>query len=231
MTDGWAKEATRHFLDKTVVAVGPPPGIPASGTTWIQRAWSFLNRKAATEPVDVSWIASANLWVRKTSFDQIGGFDESLETCEDADLGYRLHERGRLVSDPQVYVAHHREPRTLREFYKKEVWHGKNSFSGIARGRFSLAELPSLLVPLQFGASIAVVLAGIFLTGYAAGKWLLLLGLTGVVAAPVLYTLRMCAKGNWQKSPQYLLIYFVYFLARLDSLLRWLYRQVRAGSH
>lgn len=227
---GWAETATKHFRDATVVAVGAPPRIPTSDTTWLQQAWSFLKRKASATPIDVSWIASANLWVRKTSFTDVDGFDETLETCEDADLGYRLKKLGRIVSDPRVTAVHHREPRTVYEFYKKEIWHGKNSFDGLARGRLRLAELPSLLAPLQLGASILLACVGVCLAPHAASKWLVPIGLAGVFAAPVLYTLRACAyKGNWRSFHRYTLVYLVYFVARLDALLRWIYGVARSA--
>jgi len=225
VVEGWAQTAVPHFADTTIVAVGAPPRIPASGTTWLQRAWSFLKQKKSTAPMDVNWMASANLWVRRASFNAIRGFDEELETCEDADLGYRLTHLGRIVSDPRLAVVHHREARTLREFYRKEVWHGKNSFDGLAKGRLRLAEVPSLLVPVELGASVLLACIGIWLAGHTLGRWFLLLGLTGVILAPALYSLRACLyKGRWCSIHRFTLVYFVYFFARFDALLRALWR-------
>ncbi len=223
---GWAEHAIPHFGDLNIVSVGAPPNIPESNTTWVQETWSFLKRKPRTKPSDVSWIASANVWVRKKTFDQIGGFDETLETCEDADLGFRMKQIGRIVADPRIRVQHHREPRTLPEFYKKEVWHGKHSFDGIAGGRVTLEELPSLITPILFAGSFVLLVCGLaFFAGW--GKWLSVLGLLGIAVAPFAYTIRsLLRKGQWARTPQFLLVYFVYFAARADAFLRWLLRRV-----
>ncbi|TWU01277.1 glycosyltransferase [Stieleria varia] len=223
---GWAENAVRHFADPHVVSAGAPPDIPDNNTTWVQQAWSFLKRKSQPRQMDVSWLASANVWVRKSSFDQIGGFDANLETCEDADLGFRLNRLGRTISDPGISVQHHREPRTLTHFYKKEVWHGKHSYDGLLKGRLTLAEIPSLVTPFLFVGSFVLMVVGILTTG-PWGHWILLTGIAGLFAAPVAYTLRaVLKKGQWLRSPQYLLVYFVYFAARADALVRACWRLI-----
>ena len=223
---GWAENAIRHFRDPAVVSVGAPPNIPDGDTTWVQKAWCFLKRKPNAVQRDVSWLASANVWVRKSSFEQVGGFDETFETCEDADLGFRLKDLGRIISDPRIRVQHHREPRTLSDFYKKEVWHGKNSYDGVINGRITPAELPSLITPILFVGSVMVVLVGI-LCWNAGGLWAVLGGIAGIALAPAVYTLRaVIRKGNWLRFPQFLLVYFVYFAARADALVRWMMRGI-----
>ncbi len=217
---GWVNSAVRHFENPEVVSAGAPPDIPEDNTTWVQQAWSFLKRKPQSRPMDVGWLASANVWVRKASFDEVGGFDSSLETCEDADLGFRLNRLGRTISDPAISVQHHREPRTLMEFYKKEVWHGKHSYDGVLKGRLTLAEIPSLLTPILFVVSVLMMLGGGILQGEW-GPWFLSAGLFGLSAAPVLYTLRaVVKKGQWMRAPMYMLVYSVYFSARADALVR-----------
>jgi glycosyltransferase involved in cell wall biosynthesis len=226
VTQGWAKAAVSEFENDSVVAAGAPPDIPELDNTWVQRTWSFIKRKPGGTRQTVTWIASANVWVRKSTFDEIGGFNEAFETCEDADLGYRLSERGELVSNPEIRVQHHREPRTVNEFYRKEVWHGKNSFDGLWSGRLSLSELPSLITPIVFALSAMLFVAGLavwpFYSVYPA-----MIGLAGLSLAPWAYTLRAIAsKGQPSRCLHILVIYYIYFIARSDAFLRWCGRSV-----
>lgn len=226
VAEGWVRAGLSIFKDPEVVGGGSPPDVPIEGTTWVQRGWSFLKRKRRPHRMLVHWIPSANVWVRRSAFDQIGGFNDRLETCEDADLGFRISEKGLIISDPNIRVYHHREPHNLHHFFKKEVWHGKNSYSGLMKGRMTVAEIPSLVAPFYFGFSIltmcltlSLVAAGSIPVVYAIASTILLLSL------PLAYTVRaIVSKGNAHHLLRYLLIYFVYFLARFVALVASLTR-------
>ena len=69
----------------------------------MQRTWSYLLRVRERRE-RARWLPSANLAVRREVFERVGGFDESLTTCEDADLSYRLARQGVLLDDPEVIV-------------------------------------------------------------------------------------------------------------------------------
>ena len=226
ITEGWAEAALAEFADDVVVGAGAPPDIPELDNTWVQRTWSFIKREPRGARQTVKWLASANVWVRKSTFDEIGGFNEEFETCEDADLGYRLSERGTLVSNPDVRVQHHREPRSLREFYGKEIWHGKNSFDGLWSGRMSAAELPSLITAVTSAGFTFIFITGLVVWPFH-NSFLVLIGLIGGSLAPLAYTLRAHVnKGQAAQAPQVLAIYYVYFTARADAFLRWCLRSL-----
>ena len=46
---------------------------------------------------DADWLGSGNLAVSRTAFELVGGFDTSLETCEDVDFCHRLRAKGQRV--------------------------------------------------------------------------------------------------------------------------------------
>jgi glycosyltransferase involved in cell wall biosynthesis len=65
---------------------------------------------------------AANLLVRRTAFDQIGGFYEGLRAAEDTDFTWRLQQAGwRLEARPQARVEH-RYRATLRDL--RQQWRG-----------------------------------------------------------------------------------------------------------
>jgi GT2 family glycosyltransferase len=98
-----------------------------------------------------------NLFVRKKHFFEIGGFNESLETCEDVDFCYRIKRHGKIVSDSTIGVIHYGEAATLREFAGKEIWRGRGNLRGIISHGFSLKELPSLAIPVYFGVLLPLL--------------------------------------------------------------------------
>jgi glycosyltransferase involved in cell wall biosynthesis len=148
----WLRSAVKYSEDLSVTAWGSPPTVPADAT-WVQRTW-YLVRKKEHPIVEVQWLESMNLFIRKELFNRVGGFDERLVTCEDVDLCYRIGEHGKIISDEKIQVVHTGEARTIREFVRKEIWRGQGNIQGIRSHGFSLKEIPSFLVPIYFGLMI-----------------------------------------------------------------------------
>ena len=219
---GWSQAAMETFQDQTVVAAGAVPELPQVNTTWVQRTWEFMKRRKHQRSTETTWLPSANLWIRKSAFDQVSGFNEEFESCEDADIGYRLSKIGRLVHNPQIRIEHHREPRTIRQFFHKEVWHGKNSYDGITQGRITMSELPSLLAPIWMFVGTVVLLIGFAVWLSNGNRLTFWSGLLAAAALPLAYALRAIVnKGNAQLFPQVLFMYVIYFAARMVAFLNW----------
>ena len=84
----WLQNALHHFRDPEVGCVGSYPSIPEK-SSWVQKAWTLqTQRKGRIKEVD--WLPSMNILVRRNALEDVGGFNESLITCEDVDLCYRL---------------------------------------------------------------------------------------------------------------------------------------------
>ena len=220
---GWARSAIEVFEDDRVSAAGCYPRLPDGDTTWVQRAWVAIARPPGEERRQTSWLPSANMIVRASTFSKAGGFDEQMETAEDADLTYRLGEHGKVIYDEQISAAHHREPSSLRIFFKKEIWHGLGSFDGVSKGRFTAAELPSLIAPVMTLFGIAAIVTGAFVL-----PLLTQLGIVSIAFPPVAYTLRALSRSKTTVPlAQIFVIYTVYHLARAVSVLCWLRKRGR----
>ncbi|MDJ0941107.1 MAG: glycosyltransferase [Woeseiaceae bacterium] len=70
----------------------------------------------------------------RDAFEEIGGFDPAFSTSEDIDFCHRATAKGFDVRHcPEVGVVHMGDPRSVRQFLKRECWHGGSDFESIPR--------------------------------------------------------------------------------------------------
>jgi glycosyltransferase involved in cell wall biosynthesis len=210
----WLSTAVRHFVDPRVGAVGSYHAVPLDPPTWVR---TILQKQIeARLPLsDATWLPSGNMFVRRDVFDSCGGFDESLATCEDVDLSYRIGQQYRLVADARVRCWHHGEPRTLWEVFRKELWRGRDNLLGAIRHGITLSELPSLVLPLYFLLALSSLLFGLALSlaqGVMSTVWLLGSGIAlfGPLAAlAAVLSIRSRAPRYFVHFGAYFLTYFI----------------------
>jgi GT2 family glycosyltransferase len=159
-----------------------------------------------------------NLVMRKAAFESIGGFNESLVTCEDVDLCYRLNRDFKIISDVAVRAVHFGEAKTVGDFFRKERWRGQSNLAGIRSHGFHWRELPSLLLPAYY--LVAVSSIPISLALLAKGAVVPMgLSLSAILVPPLLMSLRTARRsGSYRRLPGLSLLYLVYSLARASSL-------------
>jgi glycosyltransferase involved in cell wall biosynthesis len=214
VSTNWLTSSQMYFENANVAAWGAPPIVP-EGSTWVQQTWFLVRRKdEAVESVE--WLESMNLFVRKVTFDSIGGFNETLVTCEDVDFSYRLNKHGDIISDSGIEVTHLGEAKTVRDFFNKELWRGRSNIVGIFSHGIKVKELPSLSIPIYFG-----VLLPFFIISFIATSNTMFLSL-GVLfyVVPFLYVLYKKRKRlDVSKSIKLLYLLNIYFFARTMAIL------------
>ncbi len=211
----WLKNASVHISDKNLAAWGAPPVIPENAT-WVQKAW-FLIRQKETRVQYVDWLESMNLFVRKNQFFNIGGFNESLETCEDVDFCYRIRKYGKIISDSNINVIHLGEAGTVNEFMKKEIWRGKSNLRGMISHGLKLKEIPSLAIPLYFAFFLPLLLFGFVC--FKDFIWLVItIFFYFIPSAAVLYKVRKKEK-SFMEIFGLLLLLQVYFFSRTIAVI------------
>jgi GT2 family glycosyltransferase len=211
----WIDAAVARFREAGVGAIGTACHAPADGT-WVQRGYDRL-RVHRVDAHDTRWLGSGNLVVRRDAFQAVGGFDETLEVCEDVDLCFRLRRAGyRLVDDPALVSAHAGDPETLRALVKSEMWRSRNNVRVTLRSDTSLRSLVSLAIPiLNLGALAALVFGAV---RGAAG--LVVLSVAATTALALLYVLVMLRRGRWSPGTagQAFAVAWSYNLARALAL-------------
>ncbi len=179
---GWLAAALAALSNPTVAAAGAPYHAPENGT-WVQRTYDGLRRHSdRVEPAE--WFGAGNLVVRRDAFDAIGGFDASLESCEDVDLCARLRSAGwRLLNVPAMRSVHYGDPPTLRRVFLSELWRGRDNIRVSLRAPWSIRNTISMAIPVVELIAAVLGLAGLL--------WWRPLGVTTLALLAALIGLRV----------------------------------------
>jgi hypothetical protein len=232
----WVPSAVEVLRDGSVGAVGASYH-PPRDATWVQRLYDALRRHPAGR-VDVEWLGSGNLAMRRAAFELVGGFDTALETCEDVDLGRRLRTRGlRLVNDERLRSEHHGEPATLRAVFMGELWRGRDNVRVSLRRPLSWRSLVSMAMALAMLSALTSAAVGVsmaLVAGPSAGLGGLAVGMCGGVLLVVSRTGRMLLNQPSRRGADLfraVVVAFVYELGRaLAPVLRTTHRRRQAAA-
>ena len=168
LAPGWGAAAIDLLQQDGVWAAGAQYHAPPDGT-WVQRTYDWF-RHHPVGTTETDWLPSGNLIVMREAFAQIGGFDTTLETCEDVDLCDRLRRAGgRLVASDRLRSVHQGDPRTLRALFWGELWRGRDNLRVSLKPPVQLRSLPSVIIPMANLAAMLVASAG--LVTWSLGGW------------------------------------------------------------
>jgi len=181
--------------------------------TWVEAVWNRMHDDGVSE--NETWINSANFAVRRSIFERVGGFNEKLETGEDAELCQRIRAAGgRLVEDARLGVAHLDNAKTVGAFYRKERWRGLGMFGTFRLGAvdkpiaMTVAHLAALV-----GATAILVLAPAPLLIRAAASAAL------AFAAPIItVAYRRRSSVRVFSRTRAVFLYQLYYLGRINAL-------------
>lgn len=180
---------------------------------WIEGTWHDLH--AVGTDRDVEWINSANFFISREIFQRIGGFREDLRTGEDAEIGQRLSRAGyRLFASRRVAAVHIANPKSIREFYRRSVWHGLGMFGTVNRDGL---DKPTAMMIVHLIATIT----GLLVLAAAPFSWPVrgLIAISLQLVVPVLtVAYRVWRAGRGMDIPKSVFLYWLYYWARLEAL-------------
>ena len=125
--DGFRKKG----INLSDVITGSTYLIPQK-SSWIERVW--FEQLISRDKISDRYINSGNLILHRRLFDRIGGFDPAYETCEDEKLcSDARSQRGKIIKEKAIIAIHHGYPKSLKQFFKRERWHGLGMINDISR--------------------------------------------------------------------------------------------------
>jgi hypothetical protein len=194
IADNWIQTAVDVLRSASVAAVGTACTAPRAGTP-IQRVYDRLRAHPET-PRDATWLGSGNMAVRRDAFDQVQGFDVTLETCEDVDLCRKLRSRGfRIVNHPGLGNVHHGDPETLRHLFLGELWRGRDNVRVSLRPPLTIRNLVSAAIPAINLAALIGLAVGLVVGG-SLGLVMLFASSLSILGLIALRTIRMLRYGD-----------------------------------
>lgn len=209
----WLKNALDALSVTEVGCTGSTPVAPANGG-WVERVWSSFRTRRRNRCY-TSWINSSNLLVKSDLFAKVGGFNESVETCEDVDICMRLNKICRILFDPSIKVMHLGEPKTIKAFFLKEIWRGKGTVSGIVSHGISMSELKSIALPLYY---LGVTMCGLFGSIFYGISMLLVTALLYSTPAAIFTAWIISRTGRTNYILGYFILFLIYANARVVAL-------------
>jgi len=180
---------------------------------WIQTTWRALH--VPDGDGFVKYIASGNLVIKRRAFLAVGGFDEKMISCEDAELGLRLNKAGfKVYQSHAVRALHPGGDQDLGVFFRKNAWRSLGMFRATKHAWISKPLISTFAHLFLCVAALVNLFAS-----YAAPLTRIAVSLVLVNLAPVLtvlyFAMRVKRLPSLFKS---ILLYHVYLLARFYAL-------------
>lgn len=217
-------EASSEWLRNAEIVLAAEPCVTGDSYRippdphWIERAWFAQEHRGRRH---TQLIPAGNMLVHKSTFWQLGGFNESAVAGEDAEFCQRAARLIPVIADERLGVVHLGNPKTLKRFLEREAWHGMGAFESL---RQDWKDKP-LIATLCFAILTLGQILGLLASWTTGGRTLLAISTVGVIAllaATVIYRLR--ETGAWAAAASLLVLYYAYFLGRTLSLGRLLLR-------
>jgi len=214
----WLHCALSHLEDEQTAVVGTKTYTLPEDATWVERAWKrHLDRSSTV--VETSWVPSLSFAVKREAFEQVGGFDESLVACEDVALGHAIRKHFRIVADPRLAPMHAKNPKTLVELYKKEIWRAHNSSSTSLMNLDKPKEVLSLLLPFYYLVFLVLFPLAAVLSIVTTNYCFFLVVLLAIILPLAGISFDTCRRiGSFKIVFQLFAVYSAYVLAKVRVL-------------
>lgn len=181
---------------------------------WVEKDWEPSDAPPRIRE-SVNFLPAGNLFITRDLFQQLGGFNAALRAGEDKELCARAAALVPIVQDGRIRVRHEGNPKTVQQFLKREIWHGRGALGSLRTN----ARDKIITCTFAFAGSTLLQIAGLFALAIWGSAWLLAAGSLGVlgVLAAVLFTRRRQLRGL-SHTLRYGFLNYIYFLGRTVAL-------------
>jgi glycosyltransferase involved in cell wall biosynthesis len=214
----WLTAALEHFRQHPRSVIGAPYR-PPPDSSWVATTWELFRERH--ERRSVTYVSTAGMFLGRSDFLTVGGFDDNLDTAEDWELCARLREAGVPVAIvPETAVVHLETPQTLVSFFRQERQRGKDVLRVSLRGMGKARSRKAVAFTVFTAACLAGTALGAGLALFARRFELLAVSLIGLLLPPLALGFREArAAGRWSQWLPLSLLFLVYGTARAASLL------------
>ncbi|MFC3094627.1 glycosyltransferase [Alteromonas sediminis] len=176
----------------------------------------------------VTFLPGRNLFLKRETFDAVGGFPEHLITCEDYYFTERVAQLGGLYYTSETHYVHIGEDKAFRPMFKKEIWRGQSNLASIKGRKIPLSEWPSFFVPLMPCAFAILTIGSAVMGSFSMAAIALLMTFVPILV----YAIRL----KWlvrEETTLWHCIYFyiAYFPARAIGTINGLWSEISTSSH
>lgn len=198
----WLNVAIEILRRPVIAATGSGYKLP-SNSSWIEKTWLLESK---IDERYVTFIPCGNFIVNAQDFKRVGGFNETLITCEDADICERLVAGGKkIINSSKLESIHLRNPKTIAEFINKEIWYGLNMTVSLNEKIFDKVFWATVLF---YFAHLLIFFGFIYREVFFVGSLMLLFVVSISVIRRLMISRKFCYCFHLS------LLYYIYFFAR-----------------
>ena len=218
VSNDWLNAALDILSANDIGAVGG--GIECrKGANWLERAWAL---DQGEKLCDVTSLATGSFILRRSDFDEVGGFNDDLVAGEDTEISQRLLGAGKkLKLYSKCNVVHLGYPRTMKSFIKRQVWQTSDYLISLKSG-----------LDKTFTMTLMFLISGLGMISFFITDWdfLGLLCLTVMVSVPSVasvFRLKQSAeKGGLHLYCAVFGVQLLYFIGRAIGLTISIYKKI-----
>lgn len=212
LTPEWGRnfiEVYESLLHEPIQVTGSRCGIPTKAS-WIEETWFG--------PLIIKpgkYVNSGHLITSRELFDRVGGFDKTLDTGEDYAFGQAASRlKAKINNNPLLAVIHKGYPKTIYQFLRREMWHGRGDCTSFQRLLTSKVAVVSILFVFLHFLAITCFTAGLNSTSILSAFFIFIICVGSAVF-----------KHNARTIKHLLLtsaLYYLYFVSRFLSCISFL---------
>jgi glycosyltransferase involved in cell wall biosynthesis len=197
--------------------IGAQYRIPAD-SSWVAKAW--YGDMWRLKNGRVSYVPGGDLAIGRDLFMNLGGFDETIVTSEDAEFCERAAASSvPILALPSLSVVHLGTPQTLEGFYRKQSWHGVNVHRVFLRDILHSKSRKAMLFAVYILIAMAAAVAGLCAATVSGNAVVALAGAAALLTGPAVLSLLACReRRNWSHLLPLTVLYGAYGLARAMCL-------------
>lgn len=180
---------------------------------WIEATWHALHYVGRER--EVHYLTSANFFISRKAFEDVGGFRDDLPSGADAEIGLRLTTAGyRIYESPAVGAIDLGLPKSVRVFYRRNVWHATGMLGTV---NWQKIDKPTAMMSVHLLATIGGLVV-LFASPFSVPVRLVIAVLLQLAVPGITVAYRASQTGRASHLLEGIGLYWLYYSARLQAL-------------